>query len=182
VRSTVLLLLHDIYTPQHHSRARKCEPLRKRGTTLNLSPKRMRPEQYRMKAAISWPYEWGEPARGGDAKREWARRRTLLESTFTRPRCWLETLRRRGVFRERRPRRALARSRDQTRSDQSLKDDRPPRAGRVAAGQICWIAESSHWLPRRRAKVHSSSASTGRRGSPLTSQSGSPGDRPSRTR
>ena len=50
------------------------------------------------------------------------------------------------------------------------------------ADQICWIAESSHWPPRLRTKVHSSSASTGVRGSPLTSQSGSPGERPSRTR
>src|SRR5215831_9529355 len=52
---------------------------------------------------------------------------------------------------------------------------------RGAAYQICWIAESSQLAPRRRTKVHISSASTGARGSPLTSQSGSPGERPTRT-
>src|SRR5262249_36791031 len=49
----------------------------------------------------------------------------------------------------------------------------------ATAGQICWMAESSHCPPRRRTKVHISSASTGRRGSPPTSPSGSPDARPS---
>ena len=31
-----------------------------------------------------------------------------------------------------------------------------------AVGQICWMAESSHWPPRRRTKVHISSASSPR--------------------
>jgi hypothetical protein len=52
---------------------------------------------------------------------------------------------------------------------------------RRALDQICWIAERSQFPPRDLTKVHSSSASTGSRGSPPTSQSGSPGDRPART-
>ncbi len=39
---------------------------------------------------------------------------------------------------------------------------------RDLTGQTCWIADSSHSLPRRRTKVHISSASVGVRGSPLT--------------
>ena len=52
---------------------------------------------------------------------------------------------------------------------------------RRALDQTCWTADSSQLPLRGRTKVHISSASTGLRGSPLTSQSGSPGDRPLRT-